>query len=42
MQKYIQKFINNCDTRKVVKYGRNNLKLKYNIAPTPNKPNLDF
>lgn len=38
MQKTIQKYINDCDICKVVKYDRKPLKLKFNITPTPTKP----
>lgn len=38
MQLTVQKYINNCDICKVVKYDRKPLKLKYNITPTPHKP----
>ena len=38
MQASIQKFINNCDICKVVKYDRKLLKIKFNITPTLTKP----
>lgn len=38
IQKYVQDYINSCNTCMVTKYDRRPLKLQYNITPTTHKP----